>query len=229
MRLTPGCLLLVCLPWLAGCDHFQSFESVCEKRLGPASVEVVAEQLTYETDFTRSIEQLSAKGAASTGRIVLGMVETKLAGSVEFTAQGIVKPFSGRYCMRPAIKVHLAFRPTTLYVARQYREGSCEFDITMDHEKKHIRVYQAYLDELADEVEVELREQLGNRIQYFDSTDAGEVHLKERTAATLRPYMDRGMIESAKRQAAVDTPEEYFRLESFQSRCGPADAAAGLR
>ena len=41
------------------------------------------------------------------------------------------------------------------------------------------------------------------------------------TVETLKPYLDRGMEEVAKRQARVDAPEEYFRLESFQSRCTP--------
>jgi len=211
---------------LGGCDYLRSFESVCEKRLPPAKVEVVAEDIEFKPDFTRSVEQLGAKGAAKVGRIVLGLVETKLTGAVEFTAQGIVKPLSGRYCMRPALKLTLAFKPTTLYVAREHPAGSCEFDITLAHEKKHIGVYQTYLDKLALDVRDELREQLGDSIQYFDSADAGETSIRQRAAAILQPYLERGAQESAKRQALVDTPEEYFRLETFQARCGPRESKA---
>ncbi len=213
-------MVALALP-LGGCDYFSSFESVCEKRLPPAKVEVVAEDIEFKADFTRSVEQLSAKGAATVGRMVLGLVETKLTGAVEFTAPGIVKPFSGRYCMRPSLKLTLAFKPTTLYVAREHPTGSCEFDITLAHEKKHINVYQTYLDKMALDVRDELREQLGGRIQYFDSADAGETHIRQRAAAILQPYLERGAQESAKRQALVDTPEEYFRLESFQAKCSP--------
>ncbi|MFM9969064.1 MAG: hypothetical protein ACKVQK_11785 [Burkholderiales bacterium] len=213
-------IAVMLLPLLGSCDYFRSFEAICQARLAPASVVAQAEPMQVQTDFTLSIEQLSAKGAASTGRLVLGLVETKLAGSVEFTAQGIVKPFSGRYCMRPSLAVKLAFKPTTLYVASQHAPGSCEFDITMAHEQKHIRVYQSYLDELAREVETELRGKLGGDIVYFDSVAAGEAQLRERAATLLRPFLDRGGDEVAKRQAKVDTPEEYFFLESFQARCG---------
>ena len=209
---------------LGGCDYFSSFESVCETRLPPAKVEVVAEDIEFKPDFTRSIEELGAKGAATVGRIVLGLVETKLTGAVEFTAPGIVKPLSGRYCMRPSLRLTLAFKPTTLYVAREHPAGSCEFDITMDHEKKHIGVYQAYLDKLALDVRDELREQLGDRIQYFDTAEAGETRIRQSAAAILQPYLERGAQESARRQALVDTPEEYFRLESFQARCGPRES-----
>lgn len=226
---TSRCLVLLLVPLVGGCDYFRSFESICQKRLEPAKVAVLAEQVTYETDFNRSIAQLSEKGAATTGRMVLGLVETKLGGSVEFTAKGIVKPLSGRYCMRPSLAVKLAFKPTTLYIARQHAEGSCEFDITMAHEQKHIRVYQAYLDEMAGEVERELRAQLGDNIQYFDNAAAGETHMRERATTVLRPFLDRGAEEIAKRQARVDTPEEYFLLETFQSRCGPGQAASGSR
>src|ERR1035437_3252369 len=132
---------LLALP-LGSCDYLSSFEAVCEKRLPSAKVEVVAEDIDVKPDFSRSIEQLGAGGAATAGRMVLGLVETKLTGAVEFTAPGIVKPFSGRYCMRPSLKLTLAFKPTTLYVAREHAQGTCEFNITMDHERKHIGVYQ---------------------------------------------------------------------------------------
>jgi len=211
---------------LSGCDYFSSFESVCEKRLPAAKVEVVGEDIDVKPDFSRSIAQLSATGAASTGRMVLGLVETKLTGAVEFTAPGIVKPLSGRYCMRPSLKLTLAFKPTTLYVAREHAPGSCEFDITLAHEKKHISVYQKYLDQMALDVRDELREQLGDRIQYFDSSDAGETNIRQRAAAILQPHLERGAQESAKRQALVDTPEEYFRLENFQARCSPPETKA---
>ena len=206
---------------LGSCDYISAFEGVCEKRLPSAKVEVVAEDIEVQPDFSRSIEQLGAGGAATAGRMVLGLVETKLTGAVEFTAPGIVKPLSGRYCMRPSLKLTLAFKPTTLYVAREHPAGSCEFDITMDHEKKHIGVYQKYLDQMALDVRDELREQLGERIQYFDNAEAGETSIRQRAAAILQPYLERGAAESAKRQAQVDTPEEYFRLENFQAKCTP--------
>jgi hypothetical protein len=218
-------LAVVLLPFISSCDYFRSFETVCQARLAPAQVAVLAEPLAYQSDFTRSIEQLSAKGAASTGRMVLGLVESRLAASVEFSARGIVKPLSGRYCMRPSLAVKLAFKPTTLYVASQYPKGSCEFDITMAHEQKHIQVLQSYLDELAGEVERELRAKLGDNIQYFDSAAAGEAQMNERASTILKPFLDRGMEEVGRRQAKVDTPEEYFFLETFQSRCSGGGAA----
>lgn len=206
---------------LGGCDYFSSFEKICEQRLPPATVTVTGEPVRYETDFTRSIDYLSAKGAASTGRMVLGLVETKLGGNIDFSARGIVKPLSGRYCMRPSLAVTLAFKPTTLYVAREHAPGSCEFDITMAHEQKHIAVYQKYLEEMTAEVERELRGRLGDTIHYFDSAAAGEADMHERASKILKPILDRGMAEAARLQAKVDTPEEYFFLETFQSRCAP--------
>jgi hypothetical protein len=222
-------IAVVLLPLISSCDYFRSFEAVCQSRLAPASVAVVAEPVSYQADFTRSIEQLSAKGAASTGRMVLGLVESRLAASVEFSARGIVKPLSGRYCMRPSLAVKLAFKPTTLYVASQHAKGSCEFDITMAHEQKHIEVLRNYLEELAGEVERELRAKLGDGIQYFDSAAAGETQMNERASTVLKPFLDRGMEEVNRRQARVDTPEEYFFLENFQSRCSSGGAAGESR
>ncbi len=204
---------------VAGCDFFRPFEKICEARLAPAQVSVEAEQPDFATDLSQSAAALTARGAATSGRLALGLIETKLAYSAAFAANGVVKPLSGRFCMRPSVQVHLAFRPMTVFIARENPKGSCEFEITMGHEMQHVRAYEKFLAELSDTIEADLRTRFGDRIHYFEGAADGEKFLKEMTRTTLTPYIDNGMIEIEKRQRQIDSPEEYFRLDQFQARC----------
>jgi len=60
-------------------------------------------------------------------------------------------------------------------------------------------------------------------VQHFSghchSTDAGKNYVQQLTSTALAPYLETGMTEVEKRQRAVDSPEEYFRLDQFQARC----------
>jgi hypothetical protein len=205
---------------LTGCDYLRSFETVCDTRLTPASVTVETETPAFSVDLSQPSSALTARGAANSGHVTLGLIETQLASAVNFEANGVVKPLSGRYCMRPSMQVKLAFRPMTIYIAAEHPRGSCEFELTMGHEMKHVRVYEQFLAEMGEEIKQDLRQKFGNRIYYFDSTDAGRNYVQQLTSTALAPYLETGMTEVEKRQRAIDSHEEYFRLDQFQARCG---------
>jgi hypothetical protein len=209
-----GCALV------ASCDYLRSFEAVCEKRLGSGGVTVEAAPMSYRTDFSLSSTQLTAKGAPSAGRVTLGYIETQLRSGVSFAGNGVVHPVTRRYCVRPEVRVKIAFEPTTLYVAREQPEGSCEFRITLDHELQHFREYERYLGELGERIDADLKAEFGNRIFYFDSVAAGQKQLDDMARVHVRRYVESGFAEVSARQAKYDTPEEYFRLERFQAACG---------
>jgi hypothetical protein len=205
---------------LGGCDYVRPFEQVCERRLGPAEISVEVEPVRFDTDFSQSSAQLTSRGAQAAGRIVLGLTETQLKSAISFAGNGVVKPLSGRYCMRPAVKVKLAFDPMVLHVAREQKEGSCEHKITLDHEMRHMRVYARYLDDLAARVEADLKAKFGDRILYFPSATAAETEMQALTGSTLKPYMESGMAQVQELQKVVDSPEEYARMDGLQARCG---------
>ena len=85
--------LAMLIPVLAGCDYFRPFEKVCEQRLAPASVSVTGEPVTYESDFSLSIAQLSARGAASTGAASRGA--SRAASSADATGSAASLAASG--------------------------------------------------------------------------------------------------------------------------------------
>jgi len=217
----PGSVLLVILgaALLSGCDAFRPFEAVCEQRLGPTSVRVTTNPVSYTTDFSRSIDDLTARGAHSAGTIVLGLVETQVRSTAKFGLNGMKQHFRDRYCMRPSVEVRLAFEPMRLFVAREHPEGSCAFRVTMEHELKHIAVYQEYLDDFAAQVQVDLARDLGDGILYFGSPAEADAHVEAAIAQTLTPYLEGVSGQVKARQQRVDSAEEYARLSAMQKWC----------
>lgn len=204
---------------LAGCDAFGSFESQCARRLGPTVVRVATTPVSYTADFSRSIDDLTARGAHAAGTIVLGLVETEMRSEARLDLNGVKQSFRDRYCMRPSVEVRLAFEPMRLYIAREHAEGSCAFRATMDHELKHIAVYQDYLQEFAVRVQADLARELGEGILYFGSAAEADAHIEAVIKQTLTPYLEAVRDEIKARQRRVDSPEEYARLGAMQSWC----------
>jgi hypothetical protein len=204
---------------LAGCDAVRPFEAVCQRRLGPTSVRVTTTPVSYTTDFSRSIDDLTARGAHSAGTIILGLVETQVRSEAKFGLNGIKQNFRDRYCMRPSVEIRLAFQPMRLFVAKEHPEGSCAFRVTMEHELKHIAVYQEYLADFAAQVQVDLSRELGDRILYFASPAAADAHVEAAIAQTLKPYLEGVQDEVKARQKRVDSAEEYARLGAMQNWC----------
>jgi hypothetical protein len=212
-------IVLLAAALLAGCDTFDSFESVCAKRLAPTTVEVVTKPVSYTYDFSQSTRDLTSRGAHRAGTIVLGLVEAEIRSEASVGLNGIKQTFGSRYCMRPSLTVKLAFEPMTLFIANEQPEGSCAFRITMEHELKHIAVYQEYLDEFASRVQGDLGRALGDGIVYVSSQAQADAHVRSVLDKTLAPYMQAVQDEVRARQARVDSPAEYGRLERHQRWC----------
>jgi len=212
-------VLLAALVALSGCDAFEPFEEVCEERLAPTSVEVITKPVSYVYDFSKSTGELTARGAHRAGTVVLGLVETEIRSEASVGFNAIKETFGGRHCMRPKLTVKLAFDPMTLFVASEQPEGSCAFRVTMEHELKHIAVYQDYLEDFGGRVQKELGRALGDGIVYVDSQEAADTHVRAVLEKTLTPYLQSMQNEVRARQARVDSPAEYARLRTHQSWC----------
>ena len=211
---------------LTGCDYLRPFEQVCERRLAPAGIRVSAPATELRHDFTQSTAALTARGAnrhalaAGAGRVVEGLTEVQLKRSVSIGGSGIVKPLSGRYCIRPEVQVTLAYQPMTVLVSSAQKPGSCEHALTLNHEMKHVRAYERYIDELSAEIESGLQALLGDGIHYFASAPEGERALDTKINKKIDEIVSTGMTRVQQRQSAIDTPEEYGRLDLMQSKCG---------
>ena len=217
--LLPTCAAIAGAAALAGCDLVRPFDQVCERNLRPASFSVVTTPMQHELDLSQSAAQLSARGAPSSGRLILGITAGNMKGTVAAAGNAITSPISRRYCVRPQIEVTLAVAPLKVAIAREQAPGSCEHGLTLAHEMKHVLVYERFLQEVAASVEAELKARVGEQIRHFASRAEGERELPALIERTVKPLIEAGMREVERRQAAIDTPEEYARLDERQARC----------
>jgi hypothetical protein len=119
---------------------------------------------------------------------------------------------NGRICVRPSIRVSLSATPMTVYVAREVAGDPCREGAVLEHEKKHVAVYESELAAIADETRASLAASYGKRVlHYRDRAEADR-----ETSAALDRDMAKllaGTAERVKeRQRAVDSPEEYSRV-----------------
>lgn len=211
--------IAACALLLGGCDLLRPFDQVCERRLQPASFRVIVEPVQHELDASLSATELTRRGATTANRLVLGITSATMRSSIAATGNGLTAPLSRRFCVRPQVEVRLSVNPLKVHIAREQAAGTCEHGITLTHEMKHVRVYERYLDELAPRLESELKARIGDRLFHYASRAEGERELPAMVDQALRPLIEQGMRDAEQRQKAVDTPEEYARLDESQSRC----------
>jgi hypothetical protein len=193
--------------------------SICAMKLKPTEVHVTTAPMTYKTDFSLPTSRLTEMAATGTGRLVHGLTRTNMRSLVTVGSNGITNPVTGSHCLRPVVDVRLAFEPTTVFITSDQPPGSCQFNVTMRHELQHVMIYQTFLDTAARDVEKYLRDHFGNRIYYFDSAEDAQKQMSDETSKRIGPFVEEEMNRVREKQAPLDTPEEYLRLE--RSCSGP--------
>jgi hypothetical protein len=187
--------------------------SICESRLRPTEVRVTTSPVVVDTNLTMSTTGLTRMAATGSGRLVHGLTRTNMRSLVTVGSNGITNPLTGLHCLRPIVDVRLAFEPMTVFITKEQAAGSCQFDVTMRHEMQHVMVYSDFLERAAADVEKYLRDHFGNRIYYFDSSEAAQKRMNEETSQRIGPFVEEEMNRVRDLQAPLDTPEEYLRLE----------------
>jgi hypothetical protein len=208
---------------LAGCDAASSiaaraglvasFESRCEKSLPPTRIDIVVIPVVWNTDRTRSVDELTRlSGDSGDVNRALGLTTAQVGHQAFVETAGIEDTRSGRTCVRPSIRVELAMTPMTLYVSREFAGDPCREAAIVEHEMKHVTVYTNYLSTLADDVGKTLRAEYGNKVFRYD----GRADARRETEARLLQQLHELLADNAGRikelQATVDSPEEYARV-----------------
>jgi hypothetical protein len=187
--------------------------TLCERQLDSTTVRVTTSPVTYETDFSLPTASLTAMAATGSGRMVHGLTRTNMRSLVTVGSNGITNPLTGRHCLRPIVDVELAFEPMTVFITSDQRQGTCQFNVTMKHELEHVSVYKTFLDTAASDVEQYLKRHFANRIYYFESAEEAQRVMSDETSRRIGPFVEEEMNLVRDRQAPLDTPEEYQRLE----------------
>lgn len=103
---------------------------------------------------------------------------------------------------------------STIHIASQYPEGSCEHEATLEHEKQHAELNARFMSSLADPFRLDMRRAFRTTSVRGPAEDAERLQKKLSDAATsaIGKATERAMEELGRRQATIDTEAEYIRL-----------------
>lgn len=214
---------------LTGCDAvtstaakynpFTSFASRCE-RLPPSRIEIRQEAIRVATNNELSQRELTRLGEDNpTMHRTLGLTRTEFRQDAQIEIQGLSDSGGGRSCARPHIVLELAMTPMNVYVARELADNACGHAAVFEHEMKHVAAFREHLAETARALEVELPQLFGQRIILAPDATAAEAQVRQTLQAFLSEFTARNTVQMKQRQMAVDSADEYARVN---------DACGGL-
>jgi hypothetical protein len=222
MRLSSGFLALTFALLLGGCDAvtstaakynpFPSFETRCEQ-LPASQVEVRQQTIRPVTNDTLPYRELTGLGKENPAtHRTLGLTKTEFRQEVALEVKGIADSGGGRSCSRPRIVIDLTMAPMTVYVASELANDACGHAAVLAHEMKHVAAFREHMADTARTLEADLPQLFGQRIIKARDADAGEAQVREALRAFLEEFITLNTQELKERNAAVDSAEEYARV-----------------
>ncbi|MEN9480034.1 MAG: hypothetical protein RLZZ298_1429 [Pseudomonadota bacterium] len=189
--------------WADSCDELPK-PSVMIKR--------IEEKLIFNTQY--SYKSLSNIGAALArpGNQVLGL--TRGNASVSFaTNSPTFTDRTGRWeCTSPQITVTYGLSPITVYVAREFPEGSCAYKEIYEHEMRHVKTYQAHIAEIEKSLLDTLSARFSTGSPWRGPAGQTSAKLQQELNERWTPFVQRELKRVEEAQAKIDTPEEYERV-----------------
>lgn len=106
----------------------------------------------------------------------------------------------------------------SIHIANNFPKGSCEYNAVLEHEKEHIRVLQDFHKEFAPKFKTALR-RIASDIEPqgpFSAANAEAIQsdMNARINAGIQGFNDSIIPVLEARQAKVDSPAEYARVEA---------------
>lgn len=196
-------LLLAGPLWADACDQLPK-PSVTVKRL--------EEQLTVDKQYGyRELTHLGS-ALAQPGKQVLGLTRGKATAQFSTTITRHVDR-SGRWeCASVQLTVTYGFSPMTVYVAREFAEGSCAFNEIYQHEMRHAKTYQAHLVRIENDLAATLNRRFATGSPWRGPIGQTGNQLERELNERWLPYIQREINRVDADQTLIDSPEEYARV-----------------
>ncbi len=191
----------------------------CAAPEAPAAIKVRVDEGEVRMVTTASIAEVTEKAGLPTaagargGQHALGLThsafEQRFVVDVSSTDAG-----AGWRCSRiREVRAHVGFTAMDVYVAREYSEGSCQYDAVLEHEKHHVAINREVLRQHSGVFEQALQ-RLAAEVGPLRTRTSGEAarlaadHIEE----GLKPLFATLAVSLREANARFDTMAEYWRL-----------------
>ena len=139
---------------------------------------------------------------------------TTIRSNVQIRRDGL-----GPWCSYPvnSIVEHGFSRPITIYIAREFAEGTCKYVTTMEHEMRHVSIHEAGLWQGRLAVDREMAAAVRRAMPITGQT---KEEVTKAVDAVISDAVDRAISEVSQSiesdNAAMDTTEAYI---AFSGQC----------
>lgn len=203
-------LLAASLP-AAAADKRTVFEKRCDAEMLP-SLTVRAVPLNYQIDNTVASRLLYYRSAhVYSGEMMLGSTSLQKKSVIEFDGPSLIDAHSGRECLAPRVSVTLTFRPVNVFIAREFHPDTCPYNTVLDHEMRHVKLYEEEVPRMTNYVREQLKLRYGTRPLYA-RTGQGLNQLQQDVDNWLRPLIAAELDRIENLQLSMDTYEEKAQM-----------------
>lgn len=180
------------------------------------SVQVKRLEARVLMNFDHSYKTLNKLGAelARPQHQILGLTRGQAVVRYELKITRLVDP-SGRWeCASPQIVVSYGFNPITVYVAREFPQGSCAYKEIYDHEVRHLEAYRQHAEKMEKDVAAALTQRFASGSPWRGPVGQAQERLQQELSERWVPYMTMMLNQVEPEQARIDSREEYERIAS---------------
>ena len=183
------------------------------------------ERITVNKQF--SYKELTHLGSAVArpGNQVLGLTSGKAVVQFLSKTPSYVDKTGQWECASPQLALTIGFSPMTVYVAREFPEGSCAYKEIYAHELRHVKTYQTHLASIEKDVTETLNRRFATGTPWRGPVGQTRVRLQQELDERWLSYIQREIRHADEAQQLIDTPEEYARV----SNACNGDVKKGMR
>ena len=185
----------------------------CNK-LPHSSVSVRLLESDIQTNHQRSAAALKGMSDryADPRIAILGLTLGKATASARVATQLLRDPTGRWECASHQVQVEIGYQPITLYVGREFPEGSCAFKEIYQHELRHAQTYRDHARAIVPEIEATLRERFVSKEPTRGPSGSTQARIQSELNDRWLPYIRRLLSAVESQQRDIDTPEEYEKV-----------------
>jgi hypothetical protein len=185
----------------------------CEELPKPSvTIKRIEEKIALNTQY--SYKSLTNIGAtlARPDKQVLGLTRGNASVSFSMNSPAFIDQTGRWECTSPQITVTYGLSPITVYVAKEFPEGSCAYKEIYEHEMRHVKAYQAHIADIEKLLADALNARFATGSAWRGPVGQTKARLQQELSERWTTFVQREFNRVEESQARIDTPEEYERV-----------------
>lgn len=191
------------------------------KAQGAVKISVQTLDPAPKLNTRQNLKQINSKakshGLLKRGNMVLGLTQSEVSAAMRFYVSG--PQGGGRACVNvDRVNATFGHKKLTILVPREYRRGSCQFKVVLQHENEHVRINREGVRKYAKILKRELVKVVRRlNPQHVSSLKQGQKQAERALQKVMKSVSARFNKEVRKQHARIDKPG------------GPYDASGACR